>query len=73
MFDPIENETPVPQPVRLIRLKEVMHRVGLGRSTIYRWMDEGRFPRPVKLGPRSIAWEEIDIDEWICSRLRQKQ
>ena len=29
---------------RLIRLREVQHRVGLGRSTIYRWMAEGRFP-----------------------------
>ena len=32
---------------RLIRLPEVQHRVGLGRSTIYRWMAEGRFPKPV--------------------------
>ena len=32
---------------RLIRLPEVKHRVGLGRSMIYRWMAEGKFPKPV--------------------------
>ncbi len=58
------------QPVmRLIRLKEVQHRVGLGRSTIYRWMDEGKFPRPHTLGGYVVAWLESDIDSWISSKL----
>lgn len=35
---------------RLIRLKEVLHRVGLSRSTIYRFMAEETFPTPVRLG-----------------------
>ena len=50
---------------RLIRFKEVQHRVGLGRSTIYRWMAEGKFPKPVQLGGYSVAWAEHDIDAWI--------
>jgi prophage regulatory protein len=52
---------------RLIRLPEVQHRVGLGRSTIYRWMAEGKFPKPIQLGGYSVAWAENDIDEWIAS------
>jgi len=40
---------------RLIRIKEVQHRVGLGRSTIYRWMAEGKFPRAVQLGGSTVA------------------
>ncbi|MBC7204322.1 MAG: AlpA family transcriptional regulator [Pusillimonas sp.] len=55
--------------MRLIRLKEVQHRVGLGRSTIYRWMDEGKFPRPHTLGGYVVAWLEADIDSWISSKL----
>lgn len=55
---------------RLIRLKEVQHRVGLGRSTIYRWMAEGRFPKPVRLGGHSVAWAEDGIDAWIAGRSR---
>lgn len=54
---------------RLIRLKEVQHRVGLGRSTIYRWMSEGKFPRPVQLGGYAVAWAEDEIDQWVECRL----
>ena len=54
---------------RLIRLPEVQHRVGLGRSTIYRWMAEGKFPKPVQLGGYAVAWADADIDEWIRIRV----
>jgi len=61
---------PEPKRVtRLIRLKEVQHRVGLGRSTIYRWMAEGKFPKPVQLGGYAVAWAEDDIQNWIAMRL----
>jgi prophage regulatory protein len=53
---------------RLIRLPEVMSRVGLGRSTIYRWMSQGSFPKPVQLGGHAVAWSEEKIDEWIEQR-----
>lgn len=53
------------RPTRLIRIREVQHRVGLGRSTIYRWMAQGKFPKPLQLGGYSVAWLEDDIDEWI--------
>ncbi len=54
---------------RLIRLPEVQHRVGLGRSTIYRWMAEGKFPKPVQLGGYSVAWAEDDVQAWIADRI----
>lgn len=54
---------------RLIRLKEVQHRVGLGRSTIYRWMAEGKLPKPITLGGNSVAWIEEDVDAWIKARI----
>lgn len=61
---------PAPRRVtRLIRLKEVQHRVGLGRSTIYRWMAEGKFPKPIQLGGYAVAWAQEDIDGWIATRL----
>ena len=40
-----ETDDAAVKPTRLIRLPEVIRRDGLGRSTIYRKMDEGRFPR----------------------------
>ncbi|RIV80151.1 AlpA family transcriptional regulator [Aurantiacibacter xanthus] len=62
---PETNATGPDQPTRLIRIKEVQYRTGLGRSTIYRWMSQGRFPNPVQLGGHVVAWLEGDIEEWI--------
>jgi len=64
-----EGNTETKRSTRLIRLKEVQHRVGLGRSTIYRWMAEGKFPKPVQLGGYAVAWAEDDIESWIASKL----
>lgn len=57
----------VPQPARLLRLPEVMARVGLKRSAIYQRMSEGRFPKSRSLGPKCAVWIEAEIVEWIAS------
>lgn len=51
--------------MKLIRIKDVMNRTGLGRSTIYKYMDLEKFPKPIKLGTRAVAWVESEIEEWI--------
>lgn len=55
----------VPPPARLLRLPEVMDRVGLRRSAIYQRMREGRFPKSRSLGPKCTVWVEEEINEWI--------
>ncbi|MDE8653337.1 AlpA family transcriptional regulator [Novosphingobium album (ex Liu et al. 2023)] len=55
----------VPPPARLLRLPEVMDRVGLRRSAIYQRMSEGRFPKSRSLGPKCAVWVEAEIEEWI--------
>lgn len=50
------------------RLPTVMQATGLGRSTIYRLVASGAFPRPVHLGPRAVAWRWSDLDEWSATR-----
>lgn len=54
-----------PRPVRLIRLPEVIERVGIKRSMIYRLMGEGRFPRSRSLGAKCALWVESEIDDWV--------
>lgn len=54
--------------IKLYRLPEVLGLVGLSRSTIYRLMDDGAFPIPVKLGQRAVAWRSVDVHAWIESR-----
>lgn len=50
---------------RLIRLSEVLERTGFGKAWIYRLISQNRFPQPVKIGIRAIAFVESEIDEWI--------
>lgn len=52
-------------PERLIKLDEVIRRVGLGRSMIYRLISEGKFPAPYKLSPGASRWSEQSVSAWI--------
>ncbi|WP_324260519.1 AlpA family transcriptional regulator [Altererythrobacter sp. H2] len=77
--DPLPNECrtiaseahdkPIPggfaQPERLLRLPDVIERVGLKRTAIYQRAKEGRFPKPRSLGTRCTVWVESEVDEWI--------
>lgn len=53
---------------RIIRRRELEGLIGLGRSSIYAMMSEGRFPKPIKLGKRAVGWREADIKEWLAAR-----
>ncbi|CAN5838537.1 hypothetical protein BH24ACI5_BH24ACI5_24940 [soil metagenome] len=57
----------IPQEV-LYRLRDVVAITGRKRSTIYRAVAEGTFPRPVQLGAQSVAWKKSELDAWIASR-----
>ncbi|PKB25340.1 AlpA family transcriptional regulator [Novosphingobium kunmingense] len=50
---------------RLLRLPEVMARVGMKRSAIYQRMSDGRFPKSRSLGAKCAVWVEREIEEWI--------
>lgn len=52
----------------IMRMADVVARVGVSRMTIIRWYQAGLFPRPVQLGVRSIGWHSDDIDQWLETR-----
>jgi prophage regulatory protein len=52
-------------PDRILRLKEVLARVGLSRSTVYAWMKEGKFPAQVKLGRHLVGWSDKSVSAWL--------
>lgn len=52
---------------RIIRLRTVLSRTGLSRSTIYRKIAEGSFPRQLRLSVQSTGWYESEIDQWIAN------
>jgi prophage regulatory protein len=49
----------------ILRLPKVIERVGFARSSIYALISSGRFPAPIKIGPRAVGWLNSDIDAWI--------
>ncbi|HID7224003.1 helix-turn-helix transcriptional regulator [Klebsiella pneumoniae] len=49
----------------LIRVPEVLRRVGFSRTTMYELIKEGRFPAKVIIGARCVAFVESEIDAWI--------
>lgn len=51
-----------------LRMPTVMRITGLGRSTIYRLIADRKFPSPVRLGPRAVAWRRTDLDQWSDAR-----
>ncbi|MDP1637902.1 MAG: AlpA family transcriptional regulator [Candidatus Nitrotoga sp.] len=60
----------VQQPqTALIRRKEVERLTALSRSRIYDLMKQGTFPKPVRLGAMSVAWEENLVRNWIADRI----
>ena len=58
--------------MKLIRLQQVMEMTGLGRSTIYKYISESWFPKPVPLGGRSVGWVESEVNEWIFARIKER-
>ena len=56
-------------PARILRFHQVQARTGLSRSTIYRRLAGGSFPKPLSLGARAVGWIEVVVDEWIRQRI----
>jgi prophage regulatory protein len=54
------------EPDRIVRLKTVLARTGLSRSTIYRKIAEGTFPTQIKISVNGTGWHESDINRWIA-------
>ncbi|BBU62167.1 hypothetical protein MSC49_21020 [Methylosinus sp. C49] len=57
------------QPDRIIRLRTVLARTGLSRSTIYRKIAEGTFPAQIKISANGAGWHESEIDRWVADPL----
>jgi len=55
-------------PHQVYRLQEVLGIVKVGRSTLYLWISEGKFPKQRKLGARAVGWMSNDVFEWLSER-----
>jgi prophage regulatory protein len=58
--------------MRVMRLKEVLDTIGLSRSTVYKYLAEGNFPKPVTLGERCVGWVESEVYDWLLARIQER-
>lgn len=68
-----ETNTETKENQRVLRLRDVIRRVGLQRASIYRQVASGNFPAPIAIGIRARGWLESDISRWIASRVSTRQ
>lgn len=54
----------------LLRLPDVLARVGVGRALVYRQIADGLFTKPVKLTARSSAWPSTEVDALVAAKIR---
>ncbi|MFC4241648.1 AlpA family transcriptional regulator [Marinobacter oulmenensis] len=58
--------------MRILRLRDVMDKTGLARSTVYKYIEAGTFPKPIDLGGRSVGWVDEEINDWILEKINQR-
>ena len=58
--------------MHVIRIKDLVTRLSISRSTILRLEKQGDFPRHFKLSARTTCWKLSDIDEWLQKRKAEK-
>lgn len=68
MTDATTANTPAP---RFLRIGDVMTRTALSRPYLYRMVQHGRFPRPLKVGAAS-AWLESEVTAWMAERVAER-
>ena len=50
---------------KLLRLEAVISLIGMKGSWVLQKVNEGKFPKPLRLSPRAVAWRQSDVMEWI--------
>lgn len=59
---------------KVLRRDAVLAQLGIGRSTLYKWVADQTFPRPIKLGGKTVGWLTSDVDAWLnkCVQARDE-
>lgn len=59
--------------LKLLRLPDVMEKTGFRKSWIYLLISQGDFPPAIKIGSRSVAWLESEVDDWIVKHISKRE
>jgi prophage regulatory protein len=65
--------SPQKEPLRAVRLPEVVRLTGLRRSTLRKLQLRGLFPPHYSITDRAVAWRSDEVNAWLAQRLGQSQ
>jgi prophage regulatory protein len=65
MFNLLEGASP---KFYLMRKPEVMAMLGVSLSTLNNWVAKGFFPKPIQLGPRTVAWRSDVVEAYVSAK-----
>jgi prophage regulatory protein len=66
------SDEAVSKPKRALRIANVLLKVGISRTQLYRLIERGQFPRQFHLSARTAVWDEAEVDEWLSSKCRER-
>ena len=55
--------------MRFLRRAATEAKTGLSRTQLYDKVHQGKFPKPVKIGAKAVAWVEAEVDQWLADRI----
>lgn len=55
----------------VLRVKDLIQKLNISRSSLYKLIKEGKFPKPISLGARSVGWNSKTVDDWLDDRAKQ--
>lgn len=58
--------------IELLSPKQVISRLSIPSTTLYRWISEGKFPKPIKIGDRRTAFKLTDLEKWLETKAEQE-
>ena len=58
--------------MRVLKLKEVLCKTSLGKTSLYMLIKVSDFPKPIHLGLRAVGWLESEIDNWIQEKIKAR-
>lgn len=69
----IMQQTSTQYPTQFYRLPHLKEKLGVSGSSIWAWVRQGKFPKPVKLSKNTTAWNAADIEAWAQSRISSQR
>lgn len=58
---------------QILKLPEVKSITSLSRSSVYRLITQGSFPKQIKLSERSSGWARSDVEKWLADRIEMSR